>query len=72
MLFLPHPELMEKSFAEFTDGDLVRCASALWDIRTGDVLYADGVHSRGSLRSEGLPLQDWIEKTRLPGNSSGG
>jgi hypothetical protein len=71
MLFLPHPELMEKSFGEFTDGDLDRCASALWDIETGEVLYADGVHSRGRLRSEGLPLQEWIEQTRLPGNSSG-
>jgi hypothetical protein len=71
MLFLPHPELMEKSFAEFTDGELALCASAIWDIRTGDVLYADGVHSRESLRSEGLPLEEWIEKTRLPGTSSG-
>jgi len=71
MLFLPHPELMEKAFTEFTDGDLARCASALWDIRTGDVLYGDGVHSRESLRSEGLPLKEWIEKTRLPGNGSG-
>lgn len=70
MLFLPHPELMEKSFTDFAEEDLARCASALWDITTGAVLYADGVHTRKSLRNDGLPLVEWLEKTRLPGNGA--
>lgn len=59
LLLLPHPEVMEKSFSEFTTDDLARCATALWDISTGRVVYADGVHNRKQMLGNGRSLKKW-------------
>jgi len=61
MLFLPNPDHYDWLFThhsaeEWSQGS----ASALWDLKTGKVLYADGVHTEKSLRREGQPLRNWL------------
>ncbi|GAA5506550.1 chaperone protein HtpG [Novipirellula caenicola] len=65
MLFLPNPDHWEWMFVdhsreEWADGS----ASALWDLKTGKVLYADGIHTATSIRRKGVgkPLRDWLQQ----------
>ncbi len=61
MLFLPNPEHYEWLFAEHSREEWSKgSASALWDLRTGQVLYADGVHTEETLRRDGKPLREWL------------
>lgn len=61
MLFMPNPDHYEWLFAEHTQEEWNQgSASALWDLKTGEVLYADGIHTEASLRSEGQPLKEWL------------
>ncbi len=61
MLFMPNPDHYEWLFAEHTQEEWSQgSASALWDLETGQVLYADGIHSEASLRAEGKPLREWL------------
>jgi hypothetical protein len=36
-------------------------ASALWDLKTGQVLYSDGIHDEASIRRGGKPLRKWLQ-----------
>ena len=64
LLLLPNPDHWEWLFAdhsreEWNEGS----ASALWDRKTGKVLYADGIHTATSIRKKGVgqPLDDWLK-----------
>ena len=61
MLFIPNPAQHEWLFAEHTREEWSEgSASAIWDLKTGEVLYADGVHTESSLRQAGQPLEKWL------------
>jgi hypothetical protein len=61
MLFLPNPDHWEWLFAEHSREEWAQgSASAFWDLKTGDVLYADGIHDEASIRREGKPLKKWL------------
>lgn len=61
MLFMPNPDHYEWLFTEHTQEEWNQgSASALWDLKTGQVLYADGIHTEQSLRAEGTPLREWL------------
>ncbi|MBK8035713.1 MAG: ATP-binding protein [Verrucomicrobiaceae bacterium] len=61
MLFMPNPEHYEWLFAEHTAEEWSQgSGSALWDLTTGEVIYADGVHNEASLRAQGKPLHEWL------------
>jgi hypothetical protein len=62
MLFLPNPDHYEWLFADHTPEEWSNgSASALWDLRTGAVLYADGVQTEETLRRDGKPLRKWLK-----------
>jgi hypothetical protein len=65
LLFLPNPDHWEWLFAdhpleEWEQGS----ASALWDLKTGKVLYADGIHTRASIciKGVGKTLDNWLKQ----------
>ncbi|MES2707257.1 MAG: hypothetical protein V4726_11715 [Verrucomicrobiota bacterium] len=61
MLFLPNPDHCEWLFIEHPQEEWTQgSASALWDLETGEVLYADGIHTEESLRTEGRTLREWL------------
>jgi hypothetical protein len=39
------------------------CSSALWDLTTKTVVYADGVHSRDALAKNGLSFEEWAHQS---------
>ncbi len=62
LLFIPNPEHWEWLFEEHSREEWEQgSASALWDLKTRQVLYADGVHDEASIRQHGLPLLDWLK-----------
>jgi hypothetical protein len=62
MLFMPNPNHYEWLFADHTPEEWSQgSASALWDLTTGKVLYADGVHTDETLRRDGKPLHEWLK-----------
>lgn len=62
LLFLPNPDHYEWLFHEHSREEWAQgSASALWDLKTGKVLYADGIHDEASLRQHGEPLRKWLD-----------
>lgn len=62
MVFMPHPSQTEWLFDEHTPEEWSQgSASAIWDLKTGRVIYADGIHTEQSLRKHGMPLRDWLD-----------
>ncbi|WP_442507758.1 HD domain-containing protein [Novipirellula sp. SH528] len=65
LLFLPNPDHWEWMFADHSREEWAEgSASALWDLKTGKVLYADGIHTAASIRKKGVgkPLLDWLQQ----------
>jgi hypothetical protein len=61
LLLLPNPNRYHLEFVNDTQEDWAAgSASALWDIRSGAVLWADGLHTRESMLAQGKPLDDFI------------
>ncbi len=61
LLFMPNPAHYEWLFADHTEDEWAQgSASALWDLTSGHVLYADGIHTVESMRIKGKPLSEWI------------
>lgn len=61
MLFMPNLRHEEWLFAEHSRDEWAQgAASALWDLDTGKVLYADGIHTEESMWSEGRSLREWL------------
>ena len=59
---LPKPELWGKPFAEWSEEDWRTCGlSALWDIPTGQVLWAEGAHTTQELRRIGKPFAELLK-----------
>ena len=62
MLFMPNPDLYESHFNDFTKQEWCRgAASALWNLETGQLLYAHGIHTEKSLHAEGRPFLEWLK-----------
>jgi len=61
MLFMPDPERFSQLFTDGTESDWDKgSASAIWDTKTGTVLWAEGIHSRASLQTQGKPLDTFL------------
>jgi hypothetical protein len=57
MLLMPDPERITLLFLDGTEADwAASSASAIWCIREGTVLWAEGIHTRVSLKAQGKPL----------------
>jgi hypothetical protein len=63
LLWMPHPRQMgwrfddpTHSLEDWNEGSL----SALWDIESGTVVYAPGLHDRKSIRKEGVSLDELL------------
>ena len=57
MLLMPDPERFSLNFTDGTAADWAAgSASAIWNIREGSVLWAEGLHTRASLQAQGKPL----------------
>ncbi len=64
LLFLPNPSHWQWRFADHSRDDWAQgSASALWNLKTGKVLYADGIHTTASIQKKGIgkPLDDWLK-----------
>ncbi len=62
LLFLPNIEHYDRLFADHSEAEWAEgAASALLDLKAGQVLYAEGVHTEDSIRKEGKPLNEWLE-----------
>ena len=58
---LPRIELWSKPFAEWTDDDWQTCGySALWDVTTGRVLWAEGAHEVAEMPEVGKPFDEFF------------
>lgn len=65
LLFLPNPDHWEWMFADHSPEEWAQgSASALWDLKTGKVRYADGIHTTASIRKRdvGKPLDEWLQQ----------
>jgi hypothetical protein len=72
MLFLPNPEHYEWLFDEHTPEEWSQgSASAIWDLTTGQILYADGVHTEASLRKHGKSFSEWLNSQKWHNLPSG-
>jgi hypothetical protein len=64
MLFMPPPMHYERTFSDHTKEEWSSgAASALWNLQTGTVVYADGIHTAESLQKCGQPLERWLNLT---------
>jgi hypothetical protein len=70
LLWMPHPRQMgwrfedhERTLADWSEGSM----TALWDIESGKVLYAEGLHDRESIRKEGVTLRALLRRTPKKG-----
>jgi hypothetical protein len=62
MLFMPNPAHYEWIFSDHTKAEWASgAASALWNLQTGTVVYADGIHTEQSLQECGQPLERWMK-----------
>jgi hypothetical protein len=62
MLFMPNPAHYEWIFSDHTKDEWASgAASALWNLQTGTVVYADGIHTEQSLQDCGQPLERWMK-----------
>jgi len=68
LALMPRSELWEKPFAEWTREDWRTCGlTALWDINTGDVLWAKGAHSEAEMRLVGKPIREFVGQLKAGG-----
>ena len=66
-VLMPKPELWGKPFAEWSAGDWNTCGlSAIWDIPTGRVLWAEGAHTTEELRRIGKPFAELLKSQTTP------
>ncbi len=66
LLLMPGDELLRKQFLAWdqcSDDKLV--VSALWDVPSGDVLWAEGFQDRNSIKKAGLPLDEWLKEEKV-------
>lgn len=62
MLFMPNPEHYEHLFTDHPEEHWATgSASAIWDLRTGQILYATGIQSRESIRLRADPMAKWLK-----------
>ncbi len=60
---LPELRLWSKPFPEWTDEDWQTCGlSALWDIESGEVYWAEGAQNAAEMKKVGLPIKQFLEK----------
>ncbi|MFM7925827.1 MAG: hypothetical protein ACKPJJ_36870, partial [Planctomycetaceae bacterium] len=65
MLFMPNPAHYEWTFSEHTRDEWAQGSiSALWNLQTGKVVYAEGIHTEASLQDCGQPLREWLKDPR--------
>ncbi|NJM11240.1 MAG: hypothetical protein HC889_04515 [Synechococcaceae cyanobacterium SM1_2_3] len=65
---IPKPELWLKPFDDWTDTDWNACGlSALWDIESGVVYWAEGAHSADVMKQVGQPIDKFIGLVNKPG-----
>jgi hypothetical protein len=58
---MPKPELWLKPFDEWTEADWNTCGlSALWDIESGVVYWAEGAHKADDMKRVGKPIEQFI------------
>jgi hypothetical protein len=61
MLFMPAPERFSLSFSDGTEADWAKgSASAIWNIREGTVLWANGLLTRALLQARGKTLRAFL------------
>lgn len=61
MLFLPNPDHLELSFEDQLPEEWAKgSATVFWDLKTGKVVYADGIHTEDSIRLAGQGLTEWL------------
>lgn len=59
---MPKPELWLKPFDDWTETDWNTCGlSALWDIESGIVYWAEGAHHADDMKRVGKPIQQFID-----------
>lgn len=64
MLLMPDPERFPLSFSDGTQADWAAgSASAIWNIREGTVLWAEGIHTRDALKTQGQPLDAFLDES---------
>lgn len=60
---LPRMELWSKRFAQWTEEDWETCGlSALWDIRSGRVLWAKGAHHVDEMQEVGKTAEEFLKE----------
>lgn len=58
---MPRPELWLKPFDDWTETDWNTCGlSALWDIESGVVYWAEGAHKADEMKRVGKPIKQFI------------
>ncbi|NMQ17730.1 hypothetical protein E4P82_00025 [Candidatus Competibacter phosphatis] len=58
---MPRPELWLKPFDDWTETDWNTCGlSALWDIESGVVYWAEGAHHADEMKQVGKPIEQFI------------
>ena len=58
---MPKPELWLKRFDDWTETDWRTCGlSALWDIESGIVYWAEGAHQAEDMKRIGKPIEQFI------------
>jgi hypothetical protein len=59
---MPKFELWGKPFAEWAVEDWRTCGlSAIWDIHTGKVLWAEGAHTTEEMYRIGMPFEEFLD-----------
>jgi hypothetical protein len=59
---MPRPELWLKPFDDWTETDWNTCGlSALWDIESGVVYWAEGAHHADEMKQVGKPIEQFID-----------
>ncbi|MEK7400561.1 MAG: hypothetical protein AAB116_26755, partial [Candidatus Poribacteria bacterium] len=64
---MPDIEYWSKPFSDWTDDDWSNCGlSALWDIRSGRVLWAKGAHKVDEMNNIGKPIEEFLKTQGIP------
>ncbi len=62
---MPKPELWLKPFDDWTETDWKTCGlSALWDIESGVVYWAEGAHKADDMKRVGKPIKQFIDSKK--------
>jgi len=65
-VLIPHAELWEKDFGEWTESDWQWCGyTANWDLSSGEMLWAVGGVARGEMSAKGVPLSDFPRSKQM-------